>query len=87
MTDDMDEAIARVSRSGARFVHPLVEQPWGQRVFRIYDPDGHVVEIGEPMDVVIRRFLKQGMTIEEVAPRTSMPLEIVKAVANEQHVR
>lgn len=81
--DDLDGALALVSRSGARFVHPLVEQPWGQRAFRIYDPDGHIVEIGEPMTAVIRRFLKQGMTIEEVALRTSMPPEIVKAVAGE----
>jgi hypothetical protein len=64
-------------------VHPVVEQPWGQRVFRVYDPDGHVVEIGEPMDAVIRRFLEQGMTVEEAAPRTSMPLEIVRAIAKE----
>ncbi len=83
--DDIEEAMALVSRSGARFVHGLVEQPWGQRVFRVYDPDGHIVEIGEPMAAVIKRFLKSGMTIEEVAPRTSMPLEIVKAVASEIH--
>lgn len=31
-----------------RFVHPIVQQAWGQRVFRFYDPDGHIVEIGEP---------------------------------------
>jgi len=83
--EDMEEALALVSRSGARFVHPLVEQPWGQRAFRIYDPDGHIIEIGEPMAAVIRRFLKQGMAIEDIAPRTSMPLEIVKAIAAEIH--
>ncbi len=84
-TDDLDGALAIVSRSGARFVHDLVEQPWGQRVFRVYDPDGHIVEIGEPVNAVIKRFLKLGMTIEEVAQRTSMPPETVKAAADEIH--
>jgi hypothetical protein len=50
-------------------------------VFRVYDPDGHIVEIGEPMPVVIHRFLAQGMSAEEAAERTSMPLEIVQKIA------
>lgn len=25
-----------------------LKHSWGQRVVRIYDPDGHVIEIGEP---------------------------------------
>jgi catechol 2,3-dioxygenase-like lactoylglutathione lyase family enzyme len=29
-------------------IHPIEVQAWGQRVFRLYDPDGHAVEIGEP---------------------------------------
>jgi catechol 2,3-dioxygenase-like lactoylglutathione lyase family enzyme len=62
-------------------VHPLREHPWGQRVFRVYDPDGHIVEVGEPMPVVIRRFLAQGMLAEAVAEKTSMPLEIVQQIA------
>ena len=60
------------------FVHDMIEQPWGQRVFRIYDPDKHMVEIGEPMTAVIKRYLKQGMTPDEVAKRTSMSLDIVQ---------
>ena len=35
-----------VSSRDIKLVHPLKEQPWGQLVFRIYDPDGHIVEIG-----------------------------------------
>lgn len=59
-------------------VHSQREQPWGQRVFRVYDPDGHIVEVGEPMNVVVRRFLDEGLSFETVAEKTFMPLEIVK---------
>lgn len=34
-----------------RYLNPLMKHEWGQRVIRIYDPDGHVIEIGEPMNL------------------------------------
>lgn len=30
------------------YVNRLVTHSWGQRVIRIYDPDKHIIEIGEP---------------------------------------
>jgi catechol 2,3-dioxygenase-like lactoylglutathione lyase family enzyme len=79
--EDIAHEWQRLNAAGAEMVHPLREQPWGQQVFRLYDPDGHIVEIGEPMSVVIQRLLAQGMTAEEVAQHTSMPLEVVQHFA------
>lgn len=31
-----------------RIIHKIELQEWGQRVFRFYDPDGHIIEFGEP---------------------------------------
>lgn len=33
-------------------IWPLMEHDWRQRVVRIYDPDHHIMEIGEDMDYV-----------------------------------
>ena len=33
------------------YVHPLKTHSWGQRAIRIYDPDGHMIEIGEPPEL------------------------------------
>ncbi len=30
------------------YVNPLTEYSWGQRVIRIYDPDGNLIEVGTP---------------------------------------
>lgn len=30
------------------YAHKLKTHSWGQKVIRIYDPDGHMIEIGEP---------------------------------------
>jgi len=80
-TDALDEVLARITEAQVPFVHLLYEQTWGQRAFRIYDPDGHIVELGEPMPVVVVRLLASGLSMEETAQRTGMPLEIVQQMA------
>ena len=61
------------------YVHPVLEHRWGQRVVRFYDPDRHIIEVGENMKTVCRRFLDSGMTEEEVAVRMDVPLIFVQA--------
>ncbi|MFK0160939.1 VOC family protein [Rhizobium sp. NPDC090279] len=45
--EDVDAAFEAVAPH-VDLIHPVEKQEWGQRVFRLYDPDGHAVEIGEP---------------------------------------
>ena len=61
------------------YVHPVIEHRWGQRVVRFYDPDRHIIEVGENVKMVCRRFLNCGMTAEEVAVRMDVPLKFVQA--------
>jgi len=56
-------------------VNSLVEHDWGQRVIRIYDPDDHVIEIGESIEFVARRFLNAGMSQEEISRKTGLSME------------
>lgn len=53
----------------------VVEHGWGQRVVRFYDPDGHIIEVGEDIKMVIRRFLAAGMTMEEVSVKMDASVE------------
>lgn len=64
-----------------QLVHPVEEMPWGQRIVRLYDPDFHIIEVGESMDVVIRRMLKSGMSIEESSAKSQFPIEYVSRLA------
>ncbi len=81
--EDLDTVYAALKDlSDLQWVHEIKEYPWGQRDVRVYDPDNHIVEIAEDMGVVIRRFIKQGMSLEEVAKRTMYPLEIIKQYRN-----
>jgi catechol 2,3-dioxygenase-like lactoylglutathione lyase family enzyme len=47
-TAALEEAFARL-KDRVQLIHPIERQAWGRMVFRFYDPDGHVIEIGEPL--------------------------------------
>ncbi len=47
-TDTLEDAFARL-KDQVNLIHPIQRQAWGQLVFRFYDPDGHAIEIGEPL--------------------------------------
>lgn len=46
---------------------------------KMNDPDRHIIEVGENMKVVCRRFLDSGMTPEQAAERMNVPVKFVKA--------
>lgn len=80
--DDFDAFVQKLDkRSDIQYVHPPKKHEWQQRVVRIYDPDSHMIEIGESMVVIARRYLSQGMSIEEVVKIIQHPQEFVEAVA------
>ncbi len=68
----------RLQQTDVEFVHELREQPWRQRVMRFYDPDGHIIEIGEPMESVVQRLHDSGLTVSEISASTSMPAQFVQ---------
>ncbi|KXL53315.1 glyoxalase-like domain protein [Anaerotignum neopropionicum] len=60
------------------FVHHVFEHRWGQRVVRLYDPDKHIIEVGEKLKSVCLRFLKNGLSKNEIAVRMDVPLMLVE---------
>ena len=77
--DNYDSFITKLEKCEIEYVHPVKEHSWGQRVVRIYDPDKHIIEIGENIKAVCKRFLDSGMTKEQVAERMDVPMKFVNA--------
>ncbi|MDO5405984.1 MAG: VOC family protein [Eubacteriales bacterium] len=48
---DLDGFVKKLEAYGEpiQYVNPLMEHSWGQKVVRFYDPDGHLIEVGTPM--------------------------------------
>jgi catechol 2,3-dioxygenase-like lactoylglutathione lyase family enzyme len=76
--DDMDEINIRLNNNQVELVHPMREQPWRQRVVRFYDPDRHIIEIGESMEFLCYRLHREGLSSEVISQTTMMPEPFVK---------
>lgn len=79
-TDEIERIFRKLKEQNVKFLHEITEQPWGQRVMRFYDPDSHIVEVGETMESVVLRYHGNGMSIKEISDRTSLPKEFVEKV-------
>ena len=77
--DDFDLFIKRLETFEISYVHPVKEHSFGQRAVRFYDPDNHIIEVGENMKTVCKRFLDSGMTAEQVAKRMDVPIKFVNS--------
>jgi len=83
--ENLDEFEQKLLRDTTiEWVHPIKEYPWKQRVIRIYDPDHHIIEIGESMPMVFKRLISQGHTMEDTAILTEHPLAYVRAAVEER---
>ena len=75
--EDFDGFAERLNALEIEYVHPIKEHRWGQRVVRFYDPDKHIIEVGETLTAVVKRFQNSGMTPEQIAERMDVPIDFV----------
>lgn len=75
--DDFDNFTSKLRNFDIVYVHQIKTHSWGQRVVRFYDLDRNIIEVGENMKTVCRRFLDSGMTPEQVARRMDVPVQYI----------
>lgn len=64
------------------YLGEVIEYSWGQRVIRFYDLDWHLIEVGEDMKMVVKRFLSAGMSMEAVSERMDVSIEDLTKLLN-----
>jgi catechol 2,3-dioxygenase-like lactoylglutathione lyase family enzyme len=80
---DFDNFLNKLnSYSGIEYLGDVIEHSWGQRVVRFYDLDGHIIEVGEDMKMVINRFLSAGMTMAEISVKMDASIEDLTKLLN-----
>lgn len=77
-----DNFIAKLEqRNDIRYIgNGVKEAGWGQRSIRFYDPDHHIIEVGEDMKMVIKRFLDSGMSMEETSKRMNVSVSDLESL-------
>ena len=82
-TEDIYKLYQRLVKK-VKIIHSIIEHPWGQRAFRVRDPDDHIIEFAETMESVVKRLNKQGWDLEEIAKKSMMPLKFIKITLKKQ---
>jgi len=78
--DAVDTTAEIVRKAGAVLVHELREQPWRQKVIRFYDPDRHIVEVGESMKSLCSRLSNEGLSPDDIIKETGLPEILVHSL-------
>jgi catechol 2,3-dioxygenase-like lactoylglutathione lyase family enzyme len=76
-TENLSGIFSILQSKNVRFLHEIHEESWGQQTIRFFDPDNHLIEIGESMKQFVSRFFNQGLTIDDISKRTGIPVEEV----------
>lgn len=77
--DQLDDLFNQL-KGKVTFVHSIKEQPWGQKCFRIYDPDNHIIEFAESMESVVLRLHSIGLSSEDITKKSLMPTEFIQMI-------
>lgn len=81
--EDIDAFAAALPEETTVF-QTMHEAPYGQRLLRLADPDGNLVEIGEAMDAVCRRMVERCGTVAAAAARMAVPPAYVEACLRQE---
>jgi len=79
-TDDLNTCQEIIVKQKLNILHDLMEEPWGQRTIRFYDPDNNLIEVGETLATFVTRMAISGMNPAEISAKTTIPVEIVRAL-------
>jgi len=79
-TNQMDEICKMLEKEHIPLVHPLKTESWGQKTIRFFDPDKHIIEIGESLQSFVNRMYHEGLDIHELHQKTGIPVEQLKQI-------
>lgn len=87
--DNFDEFISKLQqRNDIQYVGDGVKEAgWGQRSIHFYDLDGHIIEVGENMTMVVKRFLDSGMSMVETSKRMDVSVPDLETLLQSETLR
>ncbi len=81
--DGIDNIAITLKNSNIELLHDVHEESWGQKTIRFYDPDNHLIEVGETMQSVTKRLHQKGMTLIEISNKTNLDITVIEEYLNE----
>lgn len=79
-TDSIENILVKIKGMKVKIIHEIKEESWGQKTLRFFDPDNFIIEVAEPMELLVIRLFDSKMSFESISKKTQMPLDIVKKI-------
>lgn len=83
-THDIETAYSLMKNEKVTFVHTIKKQPWLQKVMRVYDYDGHLLEIGESVNTTVKRLLSEGYSKSKISTILNLSEETINKIIKSQ---
>ncbi len=77
-TEDIHKVVDLINHKAIKKHHNLIEESWGQKTIRIYDPDNNLIEIGEKVESFIKRMYQEGLSIEQINKKSGVPIKLIE---------
>jgi catechol 2,3-dioxygenase-like lactoylglutathione lyase family enzyme len=77
-SEDLEKVVSLMEKNGTSFLHKIHEEPWGQKTIRFFDPDNHLIEIGEPLEVFVNNMSRNGLSVKEISGKSGIPADTVE---------
>nr|WP_321450105.1 VOC family protein [uncultured Carboxylicivirga sp.] len=83
--DKIEDCYQNLVSAEVEIFQHLHEEPWGQRTFRFFDPDHHLIEVGEPLTVFVRNMDNKGMNHQQIHEKTGIPMKDITEILNKKN--
>jgi len=81
--EQFEDFLIKLKSFDVRYLGDVIEHSWGQRVVRFYDLDGHIIEVGENMRMVIKRFQTAGLSMGEISQKMDVSISDLERLLND----
>ena len=78
-----DDFLEKLKDYDVKYLGDVITHSWGQRVIRFYDLDGHIIEVGENMKMVINRFISSGLSMDEISKKMDDSISDLEKLLND----
>jgi len=79
-TEDIFESASWIKSNNIPLLHDIKTEPWGQMTIRLFDPDHHLVEVGESFTRFITRIYEETGSEKETSERTGVHEDIIRKI-------
>ena len=79
-TENIQNIVDEIKQKKNSVYHDLIEESWGQKTIRFFDPDQNLIEIGEKLEVFIQRMHREGLDIKQINKKTGVPIDQIRNI-------